>query len=165
MCTFGIRDIVQASGCETSSDFAAPNGRGCVALLQAFRATAGAAPGENVGQLLKEHQASHEISLAKPIQTGQILGFVWWTRLFMPMFRFDVDDLASKPRAQRVWAELPPLCSDWHVASWFVAHSAQLDSRRPADALGLDLKSVIHVARSLHLHAGLLPALAALQPP
>lgn len=37
------------------------SGRGFIALLEAFRATGGAAPGDVVGGLLAEHNAGHTV--------------------------------------------------------------------------------------------------------
>jgi hypothetical protein len=73
--------------------------RGFVALLEAFRTTGGTAPG-----------------LANLIHTGQVFGFEWCASLWIPMFQFAADDLALKPGAQRVRAELPPLWSGWQLA-------------------------------------------------
>jgi hypothetical protein len=126
-----------------------PSGRGFVALLEAFRATGGTAPGEIVGRLLEEHQAGNSASLARLIDTGQVFGFEWRKSLWIPMFQFDADDLALKASAQRVRAELPAHGSGWALASWFAGPNALLGGRIPADALGADLEAVVCAARSL----------------
>jgi hypothetical protein len=139
----------QHSGHQFGADFEVPNGRGFVALLEAFRATGGTAPGEIVGSLLEEHQVGHAVSLATLICTGQVFGFEWHASLWIPMFQFDADDLALKAGAQRVRAELPSLWSGWSLASWFAAPNAPLDGRSPADMLDSDLDAVLRCARSL----------------
>jgi hypothetical protein len=156
-----FRDLVKTPVCAPWSAFAAPNARGFVALLEAFRATGGTAPGEIVGRLLDEHQVGHAGSLARLVDTGQVFGFEWRASLWIPMFQFNPDDLALKAGAQRARAELPPQWSGWRVASWFVAPSARLDGRCPADVLDLHLESVLQVARALHPHEGLQPSSAA----
>jgi len=126
-----------------------PNAHDFIALLEAFRATGGAAPGDIMGSLLEEHQVGNVVSLAKLIYTGQVFGFEWSASLWIPMFQFDADDLALKAGAQRVRAELPSLWSGWNLASWFAAPNAQLDGRSPADMLDPDLDAVLQSARSL----------------
>ena len=106
-------------------------------------------PGEIVDRLLEEHRVADTVSLAKLICTGQVFGFEWRASLWIPMFQFDAEDLALKPGAQRVRAELPSLWSGWTLASWFAGPNAWLDGRSPADVLNLDLDAVIRAARSL----------------
>jgi hypothetical protein len=139
------------------ADSDVPNGRGFIALLEAFRATGGTAPGEIVGRLLEEHQAGTAVSLAKRIYTGQVFGFEWRASLWIPMFQFDADDLSLKGGAQQVRAALPALWSGWAVASWFAAPNALLGGHLPANRLDPDLDSVLRAARSLN------PAVASAQ--
>jgi len=140
-----------ASPCDhqRSADPDAPNGKSFIALLEAFRATGGTAPGEIMGRLLQEHQAGQAVSLAKLIHSGQVFGFQWRASLWVPMFQFDADDLSLKAGAQRVRTELPPLWSGWTLASWFAAPNEGLDGRSAADMLDVDLPAVIKVAHGL----------------
>ena len=127
-----------------------PSGRGFIALLEAFRATGGTAPGEVVGRLLQEHCAGGRgVSLAKPIYTGQVFGFEWRAALWVPMFQFDLDDLALKAGAQRVREALPALWPGWTLAVWFATPNAQLEGRSPVNVLDLDLDAVLQAAHSL----------------
>ena len=144
-----MRNFVQQVQRELGADFDVPSGRGFIALLEAFRATGGTAPGEIVGRLLEEHQVGNAVSLAKLIYTGQAFGFEWRDSLWIPMFQFDANDLALKASAQNVRAELPSLWSGWQVASWFAAPSARLDGHNPADRLDRDLEAVVQAAQSL----------------
>jgi Protein of unknown function (DUF2384) len=127
-----------------------PSGRGFIALLEAFRGAGGTAPGEIVARLLEEHQAGNAVSLAKLVYTGQIFGFEWRYKLWIPMFQFDADTLALMPGAQRVRSSLPPLWSEWLLAFWFAAPNDQLDGRRPVDLLESDLDAVLLAAGQVH---------------
>lgn len=138
-----------ASGRQLGLDFEVPNGRGFIALLEAFRATGGTVPGEIVGRLLEEHQVGTAVSLAKLIYTGQVFGFEWRASLWIPMFQFGADDLGLKIGAQRVRAELPSLWSGWTLASWFAEANVRLEGCSPVDMLDSDLDAVMRVARSL----------------
>jgi hypothetical protein len=132
-----------------------PDSNGFIALLEAFRATGGTAPGEIVGRLLEEHQAGDTVSLARLIHSGQVFGFEWRASLWIPMFQFDADDLSLKPDAQSVRAELPSLWSGWTTASWFAAPNSLLGDLCPADMLLADPQAALQAARSLASAAGL----------
>ncbi len=127
---------------------AAPNSRAFVALLEAFRATGGTAPGDIVGRLLEDYVATAAVSLAKLVYTGQVFGFEWRSSLWIPMFQFDADSLVVQRGPQQARAELPPLWPGWTVASWFATPHAMLGGQRPVDALHLQLEDVLHAARS-----------------
>jgi Protein of unknown function (DUF2384) len=141
--------FAQAGDRESGADCDVPSGRGFIALLAAFRATGGTAPGQIVGRLLEEHRVGNAVSLARLVCTGQAFGFEWRDSLWMPMFQFDANDLALKASAGRVRAELPTLWSGWTVASWFAGPNARLGGRRPADVLDSDLDAVMRATRLL----------------
>jgi hypothetical protein len=132
-----------------ASGLQVPGGRSFIALLEAFRATGGTAPGDIVGRLLEEHQAGGLGSLARLIYSGQVFGFEWRASLWIPMFQFDVDDLALKAGAQQVRAELPSLWPGWTVAAWFAQPHALLRGHSPVDMLDVDLDAVMQAAKGL----------------
>jgi hypothetical protein len=135
----------------TNADLETPCGSSFVALLEAFRATGGTAPGDIVGRLLEEHQVGNAVSLATLIYTGQVFGFEWRASLWIPVFQFDADDLRLKAAPQRVRAALPPVWSGWAVAAWFATPNAELDGCCPADRLGTDTEgnAVLRAAQAL----------------
>jgi hypothetical protein len=145
----GMKNLVPQDHGVLGADVDVPSGRGFVALLESFRATGGTAPGEILARLLEEHQVGSAASLAKLIDTGQAFGFEWGHSLWIPMFQFAANDLALKAGAQQVRAELPPLWSGWHVATWFAAPNARLDGHSPADRLDADLDCVVQAAQWL----------------
>ena len=144
-----MRDFVEQGQRKSGAELDVPSGCGFIALLEAFRATGGTAPGEIVGRLLEEHQVGTAVSLAKLIYTGQAFGFEWRHSLWIPMFQFDANDLVLKASGQSVRAELPSLWSGWNVATWIAAPNARLDGRSPADRLDSDLEAVVQAAQSL----------------
>jgi hypothetical protein len=137
-----------------------PSGCGFIALLEGFRATGGIAPGEVVARLLEEHRAGDVVSLAKLICTGQVFGCEWCASLWIPMFQFEVHNLALKAGVQRVRAELPSLWSGWTLACWFAAPNSRLGGSSPADRLDTDFEAVMRAARSLRSDEDSLPAFA-----
>jgi hypothetical protein len=129
--------------------FAKADGRGFIALLEAFRATGGTAPSEALGQLLQAHRPGHAVSLARLLGTAEVFAFPWRAGLWVPMFQFDAADLSPKAGAQRVRRELPAQWSGWAFASWFAAPNDRLDGRRAVDMIDLDLAAVIRAAQGL----------------
>ena len=125
-----------------------PSSRGFVALLEAFRATGGTAPGPIVAQLLEDRRTGPAVSLAKLVHSGQVFGFEWRSSLWLPMFQFEADDLAVKHGPQRVRAELPALWSGWTLAVWFATPHPLLSDLRPVDALSARPSAVLLAAQA-----------------
>ncbi len=143
-----LRGSAPHRGGDLDANLGAPSGLAFIALLEAFRATGGTAPGEIVARLLEEHHVGNAISLAKLVYTGQVFGFEWRGKRWIPMFQFDENDLALKVGAQRVLAALPSRWSQWRLASWFATANARLDGRSPADMLESDLDAVLSAAQA-----------------
>lgn len=127
----------------------APNGRGFVSLLEAFRASGGTAPGDIVARLLEDQCAGEAASLAKLVQSSQVFGFEWCTSFWIPMFQFNATDLSIAAAPQTVRAELPKRWSGWTVAMWFAMPHAQLAGHRPVDLLATNFDAVLHAAQAL----------------
>jgi hypothetical protein len=137
-----------------------PSGRGFIALLEAFRATGGAAPAAVLGRLLDEHPVDDLAGLAELLACGRLFGFEWRDSLWIPMFQFAADGLVLHGGAREVRAELPSHWSAWTVATWFAAPNAQLRGCRPADLLDAGLADVLSATRLLESHPHvLLPTL------
>ena len=126
-----------------------PDRRGFIALLQAFRASGGTAPGDVVSRLLAEQQAARSDSLATLIETSQVFGFEWRGGLWIPMLQFHADDLSLHAGVQDVRAELPDAWSGWAVAAWFATPQAQLHGQSPADAWATQTGRVVQAARDV----------------
>jgi hypothetical protein len=88
------------------STAAAPSSRAFVTLLEAFRASGGAAPAGIVGRLLDEHQAGTAVSLAKLVSAGEVSGFEWRSSLWIPMFLRERPTSARGPSPGRLGAPL-----------------------------------------------------------
>ena len=128
------------------ADSDAPCTNGFIALLEAFRATGGTAPGATVARLLEEHQGGQGVSLPELVYTRQLFGFDWRANFWIPMFQFQADDLVLKNAPQRVREALPTAWSRWAVACWFAAPNIHLNGLSPVDALDADLSAVLFAA-------------------
>jgi hypothetical protein len=135
-----------------------PSGGGFIALLEAFRASGGTAPGDIVGRLVEEHHVGDAISLAQLIHSGRAFGFSWRASLWIPMFQFDSDDLSLNPAVQQVRAGLPPPWSGWDVATWFATPNLRLNGQCPVHRVNLDPAAVRQAAQAV---GRVEPALAA----
>jgi len=128
-----------------------PTGRGFIGLLEAFRNTGGTVPADVVCRLLEESRLENAVSLAKRVYTGEVFGFEWRGRFWIPMFQFDADDFSLRPCVRQVRENLPPLWSGWAVAAWFAAANSGLHGRCPADLINSQLDAVLRAARALHM--------------
>jgi len=124
-----------------------PSSRLFIAMLEAYRATGGMAPGNFLCQSLQEHQRGELGQLARLIGDRRLFVLDWRGDSWIPMFQFDADDLSCKPGPALVRAELAGLDSGWAIASWFARPNAQLGGRLPVDIVGLDLGAVVDAAR------------------
>ena len=124
-----------------------PSSRRFIALLEAYRATGGMAPGNFLCQSLQEHQRGELGQLARLIGDRRLFVLDWRGDSWIPMFQFDADDLSCKPGPARVRAELGGLDSGWAVASWFARPNAQLEGRMPVEIVDVDLGAVVDAAR------------------
>jgi len=125
-----------------------PNERGFVAMRTAYRATGGLASGDDLGRLLQDCRFADPVSLAGRLDAGEIFGFDWQHRVWIPMFQFDLRDLSVKPGPQQVRAELSGGFHGWALATWFTQRNAWLNHRRPIDLLGSELPAVLEAARA-----------------
>jgi hypothetical protein len=124
------------------------SGPGFVSLLEAFRASGGTAPADIVSRLLEDHPAGETASLTKLVHTKQVFGFEWRSKLWIPMFQFNSDDLCVAAAPQAIRSELPELWSGWILAGWFALPNVQLGGRRPVDWLAGDFAAVLQAARA-----------------
>ncbi len=124
------------------------SGQGFIAMLSAFRASGGTAPGSIVCHLLDDRPDGDASSLAQLVHSDQVFGFPWRGSLWIPMFQFNAGDLSIKTGPQQVRAALPSLPSGWGVAAWFASPNATLHGQRPVDLVDVNLDAVMHAARS-----------------
>ncbi len=125
-----------------------PNERGFTAMRTAYRATGGLASEDDLERLLQDCRLADPVSLAGRLDSGEVFGFDWQHRLWIPMFQFNLRDLSVKPVPQQVRAELSGEFYGWTLAAWFTQRNAWLNHRRPIDLLDTDLPAVLEAARA-----------------
>ncbi len=125
-----------------------PSGAGFVALLIAYRSSGGTVRGDDLAALLQDHRQGNDVSLARMIGSGSILGFKWRETLWIPMFQFDPIDLSVTQGLREVLRELVGVIDSWQLASWFAEPNSALDGRLPAESLVHDWPSVLRAAHA-----------------
>ncbi len=131
-----------------------PSSQGFIAMLEAYRATGGLAPGNFLCQSLQANQRGDLGHLARLIVDRRIFVLDWRGDSWVPMFQFDDHDLSCKPGPALVRAELEGLASGWAVGAWFAEPNALLEGRRPVNLVESDLPHVLHAARCRAAVAG-----------
>jgi hypothetical protein len=121
---------------------------GFASILNAYRGSGGTARGDDLACLMKEHLRGDYISLARLLVNGGVFGFTWRGVLWIPMFQFELRDLAVKSGSRLVLAELASTFDNWAVATWFAEGNSWLDGRPPVDMLDRDLPKVLEAARA-----------------
>ena len=109
------------------------------AMRAAYAATGGTACGDDVAQLMQDHQSGNCASLARLIVSGAVFGFEWHQTFWIPMFQFELRDLSVMPGPQQVLAELATEFDGWTLAVWFSQPNTGLNGSRPVDLLDSDL--------------------------
>lgn len=125
-----------------------PDSRGFAALLLAYGATGGTAPGDELARLMQDRRSGDLASLARLIVSGEIFTFEWHDTFWIPMFQFELYDLTVKQGPRKVLAELVGVFDGWALAAWFAQPNSWLKGCRPVDLLESNLSAVFAAARA-----------------
>jgi hypothetical protein len=125
-----------------------PSNRGFVAMLTAYRATGGAARGDDLARLLEDCRLGSVASLARLVVSGTVFGFEWRHTFWVPMFQFNLRDLSIKPGPAEVVEALGADFDGWALAAWFARPNSWLNDAMPVDLLESDLPAVLEAARA-----------------
>ncbi len=125
-----------------------PNSAGVATLLVAFRKTGGVVRGDELALMLEDLKMGDVASLGRAMATGEICSFQWRSAFWIPMFQFDLDNLAFKRGPRKVLRELHGVFDDWMLAAWFAQPNCWLNGRKPVDLLASNLPAVHEAARA-----------------
>ncbi len=85
--------------------------------------------------------------IAKGISTREIIGFMWQSEPWVPMFQFEAQSRLLPRRAlQPLFQLLVPLYDAWEMANWFARPNQWLSGLRPVDQCTNHLEAVLDVA-------------------
>lgn len=130
----------------------APSSLLFVAMLGAFRASGGTLPSDRLGRLIEDHPGPEATSLAMQVSSGQVFGFEWRGRLWIPMFQFDSGAHGPRHSVRQIRSALPAHWPGWRVALWFASPSEGLKGRRPVDLIEVDAAAVLRDAAGPDRH-------------
>ena len=119
-----------------------------VQMLRHYRESGGLARGDEVVERLAQCGNPGVPTLARQIVERSVMSFEWRNELWLPMFQFDLADMALKAGPLQVAAELAPAFDAWHTAFWFVQPNPWLKGRMPVDAINTELAEVLQAART-----------------
>lgn len=125
-----------------------PSDRDFVDMLAAYRATGGIVRTDDLARLLKDRPRVGMASLASLIRAGDVFGFEWRRSYWLPMFQFELRDLAVRSAPRQVIAELAADFDGLGLALWFAQPNSWLCDRRPVDLLNSQLNDVLDAARA-----------------
>jgi hypothetical protein len=103
---------------------------------------------DQVASLMRAGEAQPVSRLARWIVEGSVVHFEWHSRVFLPMFQFEVPGLSLRPEAVAVMAELKDVFDDLGLALWFARSNSLLDGDAPIDRMADDAAAVVQAARA-----------------
>jgi|688.fasta_scaffold16678_14 hypothetical protein len=136
--------VVGSSPCRSSFE----------ALELAYRPSGGLLSGLAFSHQLKLLGAGCAGELSRRLAAGEMFGWAWQGELWLPLFQVVWPELAVRPSASRVLAELRGVFDDWSLAQWFVQPSAWLRGQRPVDQIATNPGAVLLAARGDRVIAG-----------
>ena len=119
-----------------------------LSMLTAYRGSGGLARDGELLALSGRRRGPDAYMLACLIADQQVIGFDWQSRIWFPVFQFNLRDMTRPPALRQVLAELTPVYDAWKLVSWFARPNAWLDDRVPAEVLQPDPTAVLKAARA-----------------
>lgn len=118
-----------------------------VALLDAYRASGGLAPAEELLVSSRARSGPDVSMLARWIVARQVISFGWQARTWLPLFQFNSVDMAPRRELAPVLAELSAVYDECELTTWFVTPNASLDGRSPVQVFATSAAEVERAAR------------------
>lgn len=125
-----------------------PTSAGVASLLAAFQGTGGVVRGNELAMMLEGLKVGNVSSLGRAMASGEICSFQWRSAFWIPMFQFDLDNLAFKRGPRKILRELNDVFDEWTLTAWFAQPNAWLDGHKPVDMLAFNLPAVHEAARA-----------------
>ena len=144
ICKLGVRNVSKAIDLIGS----VPTSGGVAALLSAFRATGGVVRGNELAMMLEDLKMGNLSSLGKAMSSREICSFQWRSAFWIPMFQFDLDNLAFKPGPRKIMQELSSVFDEWMLSAWFAQPTSWLKGRKPVDLIASNFQAVFEAARA-----------------
>ena len=118
-----------------------------VSMLNAYRGSGGLARDKELISSSRRRCGFDAGTLASWIAEREVIGFLWQSRTWLPLFQFNLPDMTLAPALGQVLAELTPVYDAWELANWFSQPNPWLADCVPAEALESDPFAVLQAAR------------------
>ncbi|WP_367849319.1 hypothetical protein [Rhodoferax sp. WC2427] len=119
-----------------------------IALLDSFRPSGGLARTHEVLELFMRRGGPDLATVARWMARREVLCLDWHAQGWMPVFQFDMVEMAPLPQLAPVLAELNPVYTPWEMAAWFAQPNLWLGGERPAEVLVSNPAGVLDAARA-----------------
>ena len=138
---WSVNDVIDPIG-------SVPTSAGVVVLLSAFLATGGVVRGNELAMMFEDLKMGNLASLGRAMASGEICSFQWRSAFWIPMFQFNLDNLAFQPGPRKIMRELSGVFNDWMLAAWFAQPNSWLRGGKPVDLLESNFSAVLEAARA-----------------
>ena len=119
-----------------------------ISLLDNYRPSGGLARTQETLELFMRRCGPDLATVARWMAQREVLCLDWHAQSWMPLFQFNLVDMAPLPQLAPVLAELNPVYSPWALAAWFAQPNAWLDGERPAELLVSNPAGVLNAVRA-----------------
>ena len=94
-----------------------------------------------------KNQGGNDLAvLASWIVARKVINFEWQSKIWLPLFRFNLVDMTLQPGLSEVLGELTAIHDDWEIATWFSLPNPWLANCAPADTLAVAAQEVQNAA-------------------
>ncbi len=118
-------------------------------MLEAYRQSGGLARAQEVFALFKTRSAAEPSVLARWIVKRNVISVDWQSKVWIPLFQFNREDMTLQTGIVEVLMALNPVFESWELAYWFAQPNRWLeDGGKPADLIRTDAHAVLRAACS-----------------
>jgi hypothetical protein len=140
--------FAQPGECDGTLPMQRTEDRQYLLMQRAFRNTGGLATGDEVALLLRRRSAQPISQLARWIVTRLVVSIERRGQTFLPLFQFNLSDMALRCEVLQLVRELSGTLDDWDVALWFALPNPSLNGRAPVEMIGSDPAVLLNTARA-----------------
>ncbi len=119
-----------------------------IGMLNAYRPSGGLARAQEVAAKCQPGMRMSKNILANWMFRRKVICFEWQSKIWMPLFQFNLRDMTLQPSLGDALSELVGVLDSWAVANWFSQPNAWLAGAIPADAWATSAPEVIQAARA-----------------
>ena len=126
-----------------------------ITMLDAYRPSGGLGCGPEVFALFARRCGADVGTLAGWIVNRKVICFGWQSRMWLPLFQFQPQNMTPHAGLREVLEVLTLDHNPWELAQWFARPNPWLANQMPCDALGHDpagVRSAASAALSMVAH-------------